>query len=420
MKRSFLFLQGPHGPFFRQLGSFLAGQGHRVRRVNFHGGDVSDWSDQNSVDFLEPISAWPGFCRKLLAEQEISDLVVYGDCRCQHTKAMVEARLAGVRIHVFEEGYLRPHWITLQANGVNGHSELPKTAAFYLDVAKNLSEPAFSPVGPAMRWQVGYCLRYYAGKIRHHERFHHYLRHRPLHPVHESRLWLKRFLCHPVRKHQALKNCRDLQQGNPPYYLVCLQLDSDAQIQCHSPFTSVAEFISQVLRSFANFAPENTRLVIKNHPLDNGAVNYQNLITIQAHALGIEHRVIFLHYGPLATLIRGSQGVVLVNSTVGTQALFHAKPTVVLGRAVYDFASLTFQGGLDDFWYHGEPPDRKVFQAFRLYLFNHVLLNGSFYAPKLRKTAIVSATKRLSEIPHRPAVMSSRVMIEKMSEPAFP
>ncbi len=38
-----LFLQGPHGPFFRRLGRALARRGDRVVRVNCCGGDVVDW-----------------------------------------------------------------------------------------------------------------------------------------------------------------------------------------------------------------------------------------------------------------------------------------------------------------------------------------------------------------------------------------
>jgi capsular polysaccharide export protein len=41
------------------------------------------------------------------------------------TPAPVEiARAAGLTIHVFEEGYLRPHWVTYERGGSNGHSRL--------------------------------------------------------------------------------------------------------------------------------------------------------------------------------------------------------------------------------------------------------------------------------------------------------
>lgn len=420
MKRSFLFLQGPHGPFFRQLGGLLAQEGHDVCRINFHGGDVCDWLGREALDFRAPPAEWPEFCGELLRQRGISDLVLFGDCRPQHREAIAWARLADIRVHVFEEGYLRPDWITLEQNGVNGYSPLPKNADFYLEAAAALSEPHFETVGPAMRWQVGYCIRHYAHKIRLRQRFHHYLRHRPLHPLHETRLWLKRMACYPVRKRRTLRLSQELPSSGQPYYLACLQLDSDAQISRHSPFTSVAEFLSRVLRSFAAHAPDDTLLVFKNHPLDNGAVNYANLLAVEAHALGIGPRVRFLHYGNLPQLLRNAQGVVLANSTVGTSALFHGRPVITLGRAVYDFAPLTFQGELDGFWTQARPPDRRVFEAFRLYLLNRVLLNGSFYSPWGRHLALAAVMDRSHKRVFATAPVVSAPPCPNLSDPIFP
>jgi capsular polysaccharide export protein len=39
-----------------------------------------------------------------------------------HMVAHQMARLVGVRVHVFEEGYIRPNWLTLERDGVNGNS----------------------------------------------------------------------------------------------------------------------------------------------------------------------------------------------------------------------------------------------------------------------------------------------------------
>jgi len=38
--RNFLLLQGPHGPFFRQLGQLLEQTGAAAWRVGFNGGDA--------------------------------------------------------------------------------------------------------------------------------------------------------------------------------------------------------------------------------------------------------------------------------------------------------------------------------------------------------------------------------------------
>ena len=49
MSRSFLFLQGPHGRFLRQLGRGLEQEGHKVLRVNLTGGDWIDWRGRGTV-----------------------------------------------------------------------------------------------------------------------------------------------------------------------------------------------------------------------------------------------------------------------------------------------------------------------------------------------------------------------------------
>ncbi|KAK0357684.1 hypothetical protein LTR94_038459, partial [Friedmanniomyces endolithicus] len=60
-----------------------------------------------------------------------------------------------------------------------------------------------------------------------------------------------------------------------PYFLFPLQLDSDAQIRLHSPFAGIAEALNLIIASFARHAPADTRLVIKEHPLDNGVRDWE-------------------------------------------------------------------------------------------------------------------------------------------------
>jgi capsular polysaccharide export protein len=55
--RSFLFLQGPPGPFFARLGAALQAAGHAVHRINFNGGDRVSWPERAPPTFVAaPIS----------------------------------------------------------------------------------------------------------------------------------------------------------------------------------------------------------------------------------------------------------------------------------------------------------------------------------------------------------------------------
>lgn len=106
--RRFLFLQGPHGPFFHRLGRMLRAAGAEVWRVGFNRGDRASWPLTASfIPYRGSAAEWPDRFRSLIAEKSITDLVLYGDTRPVHAAAVRIAREAGLTVHVFEEGYLR-------------------------------------------------------------------------------------------------------------------------------------------------------------------------------------------------------------------------------------------------------------------------------------------------------------------------
>jgi capsular polysaccharide export protein len=144
--RAFVFLQGPPGPFFRLLGEEMTRQGLTVHRINVSGGDRLDWPD-GAVNFRGRYSEWPVFFDKFLRENRITDLLVYGDCRPYHLAAHGVAALRNVRTHVLEEGYLRPHWMTLEPEGVNARSTLSRDKNWFFKEARLLPpEPDLATV----------------------------------------------------------------------------------------------------------------------------------------------------------------------------------------------------------------------------------------------------------------------------------
>ena len=123
--RNFLLLQGPHGPFFRQLGQLLEQTGAAAWRVGFNGGDAFFWDNKaRFIAHTESLETWPAALRKIIAEKSITDIVLYGDTRPVHAEAIKLARALDLRVHVFEEGYLRPYWVNYERGGANGNSRL--------------------------------------------------------------------------------------------------------------------------------------------------------------------------------------------------------------------------------------------------------------------------------------------------------
>lgn len=399
MQRSYLFLQGPHGPFFKELAGELENQGAKVLRVNFNGGDWGDWHGKSCLNFTGTQTEWLEYVSQLYRHHQITDLIVYGDCRSLHEIAIRQAGSTNIRVHVFEEGYIRPNWITLEQNGVNGHSALladRKRLRSLLDSMVPQDESVeTAKVGPSTRWILWYCIRYYFFKSVLAAGFRQYIRHRPYRPHQELLLWLGNLIHMPLLHMRSKRRRKRLKLSGQPFYLVCLQLDSDAQLRVHSPYLSMADFTNKVLRSFAEHAPKDSFLVFKKHPFDPGAIPYETLIRLEAYSLGIRERILFIHSGSLPELIQWSQGVILMNSTVGTSALHHGKPTIVLGKAIYDFPGLTWQKGLTSFWKEAVAPDMDLYRRFRTLLFRETLVHGGFYTSHGRRYALKGIERRL-------------------------
>ncbi len=311
------------------------------------------------------------------------------------------AQASGLRLHVFEEGYVRPHWLTLEKHGVNGRSQLPRDPAWYIEQRR------FTPLSP-MTNATGYNLyerafhdiRYRSANTLFATRFPHYRSHRPRNGFFEYAGLAARALRQGQRHHDSDQVTRDLLDAGRKYYIFPLQLNSDAQVVVHSPFGSVCEAIDRVLNSFARHAPVESWLVIKNHPLDTGLIDYRRHSERLARDLGIEDRLRFIDGGHLPTLLDHACGTVVVNSTVGLSALHHRCPVIALGTAIYSLPGLTWQGALDDFWLHGEPPDTHLYHSFLDYVIHHTQINGDFYTKTGIAMAVAGAVQRLEAVAH--------------------
>jgi len=423
-RREILFLQGPPGGFFRDLARRIQAEGHGVHRVNFNGGDVADWAG-GGVNYRGGFGEWPGFLARLLLDRRISDVVLFGDCRPIHRTARGVAAGLGLTVHVFEEGYIRPNWVTLERGGVNGFSTLSSDPQWYLDAAERLAsiperEPLPSAVGQLGRASVAYYLAAFLSGAA----FPGYRNHRPWHPAAEAAGWMRRWTGRWTRRALGGRpRSENLEQT--PYFLLPLQLDSDYQLRAHSDYEGMQPALAQVIASFARHAPINASLVVKEHPLDNGLRDWRGRTLDYARALNVADRVVFLDTGDIDALVRGSQGVVTINSTTGTLALAAGVPVATLGRAIYNIAGLTHRGPLDSFWRTLAKPDARLYEAFRRVLVHRCLLWGGFHDLETRQELAGAATERLlgahpdAEVPVSPASPSPSPFARASAAPAL-
>lgn len=395
--RSFLFLQGLATEFFARLGDALTMRGHAVRRVNFNAGDALFWPRPGGFDYTGHPADWPRVLDGLILAHGITDLVMFGDCRPLHAAAIPVAQLRGVTIWVFEEGYLRPGYITLEQEGVNGNSAMPRDPQRIRRLAAALP-PALPETlySGSFRRRATDDVRYNWANLLGRRRFPHWRTHRQWNPFHEYAGWAWRGARRPLVKVASRVRQRRVLAAQGPVFLFPLQLEGDTQIRFWSGFRSMPEAAEQVIASFARFAPHDAHLAVKSHPLDNGLLPWRRIIRQMAARHGVADRVHYLAEVAYTPLLAAARGVITVNSTAGIQALREGKRVVTLGTAVYDLPGLTFQDGLDRFWTEAEAPDMDLVDALRRVLAAHCLIRGGLFDETQMRVAVDAAVERMT------------------------
>jgi capsular polysaccharide export protein len=409
MKRlSFLLLQGPATPFFARLADTLLAQGHQVCKVNFCAGDALFRTRARTLAFDRPFDEWDSFLTGLLERQGIDRVLLFGDCRPLHMRAITHLKQRSIPFFVYEEGYFRPNWITLEAGGTNAFSSLSRDPDWYLSQAKAI--PRYGDgdsVGGSLKSRALQDMAYHLANIANPLYFAHYRTHRP-HGSHIEYLgWARRFPQLPWRERQAQRAFAQVKADNRPFFLFALQLDADYQVKVHSRFDGICQAITEVMTSFAAKAPRNAVLIIKNHPLDTGLINYGAHIRRLAEQLGLGKRVLYIDGGHLPTILHHCRGVITINSTVGLSALYHGRPTIALGQSIYNLPGLCCQDPLDAFWKQKKKPDRALFHAFRNTVIHRTQLNGGYYNARGIELAVAGSVRRLTQQDPLPATESS-------------
>lgn len=387
--RYFLFLQGPHGPFFFQLAHMLRQSGARIARVGFNAGDRVFWPERHSYTaFNAPQGEWSARFQDLIARKGITDLVLYGDTRPIHVQALKIARDAGLRTHIFEEGYLRPYWVSYEREGANGHSALMQMSIAQM-ARRRREMDELMPRPPAlwgdMREHMLYGALYHAIVMIGTPAYRHFKPHREQPITTETRHYARKLLRLPLHIVQRRRITRAILRRPNPYHLALLQLDHDENFRRHSPFEDSPSFLKAIIAGFASGAPSHHHLVVKAHPLETGRKPLQRITRDLAHAAGIADRVHYVPGGKLAPLLTEARSAVTVNSTAGQQVLLHGIPLKAFGAAVYDKPELVSDQPLPDFFADPRPPLADAYATYRHFLMATSQLPGGFYARRSRR-----------------------------------
>lgn len=396
-KPHFLFLQGEPTTFYKRVGDGLAALGCKVSRINFCAGDQFFWHGPNALNFRGTLSDWSDFFARFLNLNKVTDLFLCGEQRNYHKVAIEIAHSCGIRVTVTDLGYLRPDWITLELDGMNGSSHFPRDPEKIMELAKELPEIDMTVRYKSNLFKIelnylifelaNFCLFFLFPYYRRTDNRTHLLL--------NYLAGFRKFLLSKLRCSRATQRLRELKESGDPYFVFPLQLEHDYSIISYSPFSDLEEPIRLVIKSFAENAGTNTRLVFKTHPLDTGIKNWEQLILHFAAQKGVSSRIDFFDGGDLIEMIVGAQGMITVNSTAGIRALQMGCPVMVLGDAIYDIDGMTERGALDLYWQRPLKPCPELVDAFVRAMAHTILLRGVFFNEPGMSAAVAETVRRL-------------------------
>ena len=316
--------------FFLRLADWLTENGKTVHKFNFNAGDDYFYppTQSHTVVFNDDYEAFPEFLQEYIVQHHIQAVVCFGDTRPYHVITKRIANENQASFWAFEEGYFRPYYITLEKDGVNAFSPLPRRADFFLEQFPKLAQQEYkapTPVRGGFTPMAKNAIRYYIELFRNPRKYPDYIHHRAPNAGHYLKLWslsiLKR-LNYYIEDIQIAKRVEAGKYGK--FFIVPLQVFNDSQVRIHCDFPSVRSFLLHVLSSFAEHAPSDTNIIIKHHPMDRGFIDYWRDIKrfIKEHP-ELKGRVTYVHDVPLPVFLRHGLGMVTINSTSGLSGLIH-------------------------------------------------------------------------------------------------
>lgn len=173
------------------------------------------------------------------------------------------------------------------------------------------------------------------------------------------------------------------------YLFIPFQIDHDTQIVLHSPWIGNMAQLFDVLEELSESGAEDFDLVFKEHP--SSLKSYPALYEkIAAHP-----RMHLMNQVPTQTLIQQAEAVIVVNSTVGIEALLYGKKVIVLGQAFYAIDGIARKaeniGQLSAITQaiDGWEVDRPLLKRFLSYLYFDYSIPGGWKNPDVQHARAV-------------------------------
>ena len=192
--------------------------------------------------------------------------MIYNDTRSFHKNAIQAAHAKGINLHIFEEDYLRPYWITFERNGCNGNLKLMSLPRSAVVLEHLIYDPNLVP-SPChwrdMREHIFYGAVYHWCILCANRQFPNFTSHREISNRKEFRLHLKQVVFTLARIAARFWANLTVEFRTFPNHLILMHLQLDSAFQNHSPCKTNVSFPELTLPSFANNAAPHHDLVNK-------------------------------------------------------------------------------------------------------------------------------------------------------------
>ena len=376
-----LLLIGPLGLFFSRVAEYLEKHGCKVYKLCIPMLEIG-FSRRQRIDFDGQADEFRLFLEKTIERHGIKHIMMYGDYIPLHQAAIEVCReRADVTTTIFELGYLRPGWITVESDGVNSRSALMS----YSGYSRPENYGTLNNEG-RMRTTINrsYCLRgmkaltYIAHAMTSYQLmdYKHKLQPKPIDIWHQY----LGIISIPWYWFREVKDRRSIRSSSS-FFVVALQVSTDSQLKDELFFNSMESLVSEICKSASRSCiNRNIKIVFKHHPRDRGFNNYRKHIHREARRYGLDAQIHYVHDMSIGELfsLKGIKGLITVNSTVGIEAVRKGIATKALGTALYSKMNITHQGPLDTFWEDPGMPEKENVECFVNKLIDKTQVRGNF------------------------------------------
>ncbi len=375
-----LFLMGPIGTFFPRLTNFFEENNVQTFKISFPLYEYG-FPESRLIKYSQDIKFFKEFLKQIIIDKKIKHIFMYGNVLIPHKQALelvdeLKKEDKILKPHIFELGYLRPNFVTLEKKGINYNSEFIKNRDFYLKqdsyetfpIAKKHARFRIRKIWKPITF-INHCFKNYNIV-----RYEHKLQPKPIYIWYQLKGFFLKYY-YRLTEYKLKKKC--FFEKN--FYLVILQVSTDSQLTEGSNIKDNKKFIYKIIKDFAEVNID-FNLVFKHHPRDRGYTNYFNLIEKISKEFGVYKKVIYIHDCFLSKIFQNSncRGTVLINSTVGYQSLYHSVPLKSLGISPFNIEGLSDQRDLVSFFKNPITVDKLLFNKFYKYILENSQINGNF------------------------------------------